>query len=289
MNFSYQEFATRNLGFVTEDEQARLRKARLFIPGTGGMGGTALACLARAGVEHFILSDPDTFEVSNLNRQIFSSVDRIGQGKAAAAKESLLQINPGIQSELWGLDWTARLDEILPRVDLVLNGCDDAAATVQLMRKAKEHGKTVIDAFASTLPNVYVVRPESPRPEETFGYPTVGLDPAQFTPEILKACAAREMEYVLVHSSTLKHVVLSYAAEMLSGKRKRISQAPMVWGTGILMSYEALKVILGKPTLCDHRGVFMNPWSFRFERPVFAPWAAVKGWLVRRFMSRLAG
>lgn len=289
MTFTYEEFITRNLGFVSAEEQETLRHSRIFMPGTGGMGGAAIACLARAGIEHFIICDPDSFEVSNLNRQIFSSVDRLGRNKAEAAKESLLQINPGARVEIVGADWPAKLDEILPRVDIVLNGCDDALATVQLMRKAREHGKTVIDAYACTLPSVYVVGPGDPRPEETMGYPTVGLAPSEFTPEIAKVCAARETEFVLTHSSTLRHVVLSYAQEMLTGKRKRISQAPMVWMTGLLMSYEAMKVLLRKPKRAGHRGVFLNPWRFRYEKPLPPILAGLKLWIVRRLLARMVG
>ncbi len=287
-DFKYSEFTTRNLGFVTPEEQEKIRKAKIFIPGVGGMGGTALECLARMGIENFIIADLDTFEVSNLNRQIFSNLDVIGSSKAQAAKDQLLKINPNMQVEIWGKDWLENIDAILDQVDLVINGCDDVKATVLLMRAAKVKNKTVIDAFASTLPSVYVVRPEDPRPEKTFSYPSLELEPEQITEEIQKQCSACEMEYVLTHSSTIKHVILTYAAEMISGKRKRMSLAPMVWMTGLLMSYEALKLILGKPTFASYRGIFLNPWSFRYEKPLWGPFATIKKVLVRFFLKRLA-
>lgn len=281
-NFNYAEFIDRNLGFVSEKEQEILRHSHIFIPGVGGMGGTALACLARSGIEHFIISDEDTFEVSNLNRQIFSFIDQIDRVKAEVAKETLLRINPEIQVEIRSSKWIDQLDEILPKVDLVINGCDDTKATLMLMRKAQEHRKTVIDAFACTLPNVYVVRPEKPRPEQVMGFPTVIKQISQITEADWAACRAAETEYVLVHSSTGRHVVLKYAAEMISGKRKRISQAPMVWMTGILMAYEAIRLILKQPQMVDERGVFLNPWNLRYEKPL-SPWVA---WLKRRFVQR---
>ena len=64
--FTYQKFTTRNIGFVTEKEQSLLKHTRIFVPGVGGMGSAAVACLARAGVGHFIISDIDQFEISNL-------------------------------------------------------------------------------------------------------------------------------------------------------------------------------------------------------------------------------
>lgn len=285
--FSYSEMVTRNLGFVSEEEQQSLQKSCIFIPGVGGMGGTALECLARTGIGHFIIADIDVFEVSNLNRQIFSSCEVVGQQKALVAKETLLKINPQIQVEIFSADWQVHLEEILNRCDLVINGCDDVKATVHLMRKAREKNKTVIDAFASTLPSVYVVKPADPRPEEFLGFPTVGLDLSMITPEIQKQCSALETEYVLTHSSTVNHVILQYAAEMVSGKRKRISMAPMVWMTGLLMSYEAIKILLNKSKSAQFRGVFLNPWTMKYEKPICGPWAWIKRKLVRAFLKNL--
>ena len=71
--FTYQEFTTRNLGFVSAEEQTRLRNASVFVCGTGGMGGSAIMTLIRAGVGRLILADLDAFEVSNLNRQLLQA------------------------------------------------------------------------------------------------------------------------------------------------------------------------------------------------------------------------
>ncbi|QDK39018.1 ThiF family adenylyltransferase [Bdellovibrio sp. NC01] len=286
--FSYEEFVTRNLGFITEEEQAKLRNSTIFIPGVGGMGGAALACLARVGVGKFIIADIDTFEVSNFNRQIFSNLDTVGMSKAEVSRQALLKINPEIQLEVWGGEWPDRLNEIMPRVDLVINGCDDVKATLLLMRAGRDHNKTVIDAFASTLPNVYVVKPQDPRPEEFMQFPSVRLRPEGLTDEMVKECSGKEMEYVLTNSSSSDHVVLKYAAEMITGKRKRISLAPMVWGTGIMMSYEAMKVLLNKKTQATYRGIFWNPWKMRVEKPLKFPLNVIKRSFVRKFLKSLS-
>lgn len=286
--FNYEEFVTRNLGFITEEEQTKLRNSTVFIPGVGGMGGAALACLARCGVGKFIIADIDTFEISNFNRQIFANLDTVGESKAEVSRQALLKINPELQLEVWGGDWPDRLSEILPKVDLVINGCDDVRATLFLMRAARDHGKTVIDAFAATLPNVYVVKPVDPRPEEFLKFPTLGLRPEGLTDVMIKECSGLEMEYVLTHSSTSEHVVIKYAAEMISGKRKRISLAPMVWGTGIMMSYEALKILLNKKTSADYRGIFWNPWKMRIEKPLMFPFSVIKRSFVRKFLRSLS-
>jgi hypothetical protein len=157
------------------------------------------------------------------------------------------------------------------------------------MRRAKVHGRTVIDAFASPLPNVYVVGPTDPRPEETFGYPTVGVPDGELEAGVGPGCLAKELEWVMVHSSSAEHVELDLAVELMAGRRKRFSFAPMVWSTGCLMAYEAIRVILGKPGGPGPKGIFINPWTHRVERPRSWPVALVRRWAVRRFMKRLSG
>ena len=286
-DFSYGEFTTRNLGFVTPEEQAKLQQARVFIPGAGGMGGAAFMLLVRAGVGHFAVADIDTFEVSNLNRQVFASLDTVGRPKVEVAAEVARRINPQIEIEVLGAEWLDRIEDLATRFPVIINGTDDAKASVRTYRVARDKRATVIDAYAATLPSVYVVRPDDPRPEERMRYPTVGKDWTAITDADRQLCLNRELEWALTHSSTHRYVDLAIAAELAAGKRKRFSFAPMVVTTGALMAYEAVRLILGQPGGADHRGYFFNPHTPGVERPLPWPLSAAKGALVRRFMARM--
>jgi molybdopterin/thiamine biosynthesis adenylyltransferase len=267
-----------------------LQQARVFIAGVGGMGGAAAACLVRTGIGAIEIADMDTFDVSNLNRQIFATLDSVGVEKTTATRDAILRINPTCEVTIHdGRTWTNDLDTILPRVTVAINGCDDVRATLALMRKGQQHRRTIIDAFASTLPNVYAARPDQPRPEQVFGYPSVGVPIEQLSDDLVKQCARREIEWVMTHSSTAEHVVMEHAAEMVSGKRKRISFAPMVWMTGCLMAYEAVRIILDKPGGPGVGGVFFNPWTGQAEHPKSAPVAALRRFFVRRFLNNIGG
>lgn len=285
--FDYAEMTTRNRGFVTEAEQERLRTAAVFIPGVGGMGGAAFMALLRAGVGRFVIADLDGFEVSNLNRQLFCTLDTVGIHKAEAARATALRINPEVEIEVLCGDWTGQLDSIAPRVDVIVNGMDDAAAGVHLYRRAQAAGRTVIDAYASPLPSVTVVRPNDPRPEERLGYPTVGVDWTEVDAAMRAECLVREIEYVLVHSSSHAHVDLTVAAEVAAGKRSRFSFATMVTMAGTMMAEEAIRVLLGRAGGTDCRGYFFNPHAVRVERPKSAAVAAVRRLVVRRFLARM--
>lgn len=287
MTFDYGLFTTRNIGFITQAEQDRLRAGAVFVAGVGGMGGACLASLARAGVGRLAIADIDHFEVSNLNRQVFSNLATIGHEKAAASAAAVRGINPQVELEVFGAEWTTRLSDIAARYPVIVNGCDDVAATVQLYRVARQAGASVIDAYASPLPSVTLVRPNAPRPEDRLGYPTRGKAWNQLTEAETRGAFLKELEYVLTHSSAAFHVDLEAAAEMAAGKRSRMSFAPMVITTGNLMAYEALQAVMGRPSRTDHRGWFLNPYRPRIERPLPAAIAAAKGLLVRRFMAKM--
>ena len=234
--FSYEEMTGRNAGFVTATEQSLLREGRVFVCGVGGMGGAALQSLVRAGVGNLTIADMDLFERSNLNRQLFATVDTVGRLKVSATAEALARINPNVGLTTYGAEWVERLDEILPAHRVVVNGMDDLAAGIALYRKAREHGATVIDAYTSPLPSVTVVRPADPRPEERLRYPTRRTNWRVLTGEEVDACKRAEALYVMVNSSSAKHIDLHVAAELMAGRRSRPSFAPMVIATGVTVA-----------------------------------------------------
>lgn len=286
--FSYDEFASRNIGFVTEDEQARLRQARVIVIGTGGMGGAALQSLARTGIGAFDIADFDTFEVSNLNRQVFADLDSVGLQKAEATKQRILRINPEAEVVVHS-DWLGAIDDLFATSTIVINGTDDIAAGIELYRRAARQGATVVDAYTSPLPSVIVVGPNDERPEARLRYPSIGRAAEDLDADALAECLLRELQYVLVHSSSADHIVMDAAVELLQGKRKRMSFAPMVITTGNLMAFEVVKHVLGKTPTADSRGYFLNPWTMRVERPRHPVVAAARAALVRRFLARMVG
>ena len=289
MSFDYYSFTSRNIGFIDEHEQLLLRQARVFVCGVGGMGGAAFMALARAGVGKFVIADIDRFEVSNLNRQVFAFADEVGREKADVAAEAARRINPTIEIEVLGENWTSELPDIAQRCPVIVNGMDDIAAGVHLYRTAKRADSTVIDAYMSPLPSVIVVRPHDPRPEQRLGFPTLGKDWKAITEQDRRAAMRAEIEHVMLHSSSRNYVDLAIAGEVAAGRRSRMSFAPMVISTGMLMAYEAIALILGRSSGTDCRGWFLNPHRPAIERPRNALAAALLRPLVRRAIDQLTG
>jgi hypothetical protein len=285
--FNYADFTTRNIGFVSVAEQQCLRQSCVFVCGTGGMGGATLMGLARAGVGKLIVADIDSFEISNLNRQLFAFTDTVGRPKAEAAAEAVRRINPELEIEVLGAEWPGAIERIASRAQVIVNGTDDLAASLLLYRTARAWRLPVIDAYASPLPSVYVTRAGEAMPEERLGYPTTGKYWNAVTKQDREAAFQCEIMHVLVHSSSRHHIDLAAAAEVAAGRRSRMSFAPMVISTGMLMAYEALALLLDKRTGTDTRGWFLNPYKPAVERPRPAIIAAVLRPLVRRFLDRM--
>ncbi|MCD6681428.1 MAG: ThiF family adenylyltransferase [Burkholderiaceae bacterium] len=123
--FSYSSAFSRNIGWVTRDEQARLRAKRIAIAGMGGVGGAHLLTLTRLGIGAFNVSDFDTFDVVNLNRQAGAMLRTMGRPKAQVLAEMAEQINPdvSIQVQNDGVH-SGNVDRFLEGADLYVDGLD---------------------------------------------------------------------------------------------------------------------------------------------------------------------
>ena len=94
--------------------------------GTGGLGSPAALYLAAAGVGTIGLVDFDTVDVSNLQRQILHTQDRIGMAKTQSAKIALNALNPDVRvvehNEVLSSESAPRL---FRQYDVIVNGCDN--------------------------------------------------------------------------------------------------------------------------------------------------------------------
>jgi adenylyltransferase/sulfurtransferase len=109
--------------------QEQLLAARALVIGAGGLGSPAAMYLAAAGIGRLAIADPDTVELSNLQRQLLHRDSDIGRLKAASARDTLLSINPQLQvTPLVDRLQGALLDEAVRNADVVLD-CSDNFAT----------------------------------------------------------------------------------------------------------------------------------------------------------------
>ncbi|HWH11908.1 MAG TPA: molybdopterin-synthase adenylyltransferase MoeB [Solirubrobacteraceae bacterium] len=111
---------------VGEEGQRKLLDARVLLLGAGGLGSPVALYLAAAGVGTIGIVDDDVVDLSNLQRQVVHTTDRIGVPKVDSAEETIHALNPDVDV----VKYVTRLDasnimEIIEGWDIVVDGADN--------------------------------------------------------------------------------------------------------------------------------------------------------------------
>lgn len=139
----------RSACLLGDDALSRLSSASVAIFGLGGVGGAAVEALARMGVGTFHLVDPDCFATTNLNRQILSQLENIGEKKVDVAKRRILSINPDAKVFGYPVFYLPETREAidLSHVDFLIDAIDTVSAKCDLYRRAKEEGIPMVSCL----------------------------------------------------------------------------------------------------------------------------------------------
>lgn len=151
--FSQKEYHSqafsRNIGLFSIEEQERLAKAKIAIPGMGGVGGIHFMTMVRTGIGKFNISDFDIYEPVNINRQFGARVPDFGRSKMEVMKKQALSVNPFIEINEFPTGISqGNIDEFLDGVDVVIDSLDFFAFDARrlLFNRAREKGVYVITA-----------------------------------------------------------------------------------------------------------------------------------------------
>jgi len=172
-----------------EEGQEKLKKARIFIAGAGGLGSLTSTYLAVAGVGVIRIVDHDRVELSNLNRQVLHWDKDIGRSKVDSAAEKLKKLNQRVEIEAIAKMITeANVSQLVADFDLVVDAMDNLPTRCLLNKAVLEknipffHGAvygfegramTIIPGKTACLECVYH---GATTPEEKF--PVIGVTPA---------------------------------------------------------------------------------------------------------------
>ena len=129
--------------------QERVSQSHALIVGAGGLGSPTALYLASAGVGHITLIDHDVVDVSNLQRQIAHTQDRVGQLKVESLKKAMTQINPEVQVECIA----QRADSVLlnqhvAMADVVLDCTDNFETRHAINLACVQHNKPLVSGSA---------------------------------------------------------------------------------------------------------------------------------------------
>lgn len=130
--------------------QLKLKKARIVVVGTGGLGSPVLFYLAAAGIGTLGLVDNDKVEISNLQRQILHRTSDLGKEKTDSAYEKLTSLNPNVNV----IAHNERLTnenalKIISEYDIVIDATDNFPTRYVLNEACVKAGKPFIHGGVS--------------------------------------------------------------------------------------------------------------------------------------------
>lgn len=137
---------------LTGDEGlSRLGRAHVLVAGAGGVGGSCIEALGRAGIGQLTLIDFDVVDPSNTNRQVVALTSTIGQPKVEVMAERLRDINPAVALTLLRrrLSPVDAAEAIPDGVDVVIDCIDALTSKVGLIKAAQERGIFVVSSMGA--------------------------------------------------------------------------------------------------------------------------------------------
>ena len=212
--------------------QEKLKSAKVFVAGAGGLGSPVSIYLTVAGVGKLRIVDRDTVELSNLNRQILHWEKDIGVTKASSAGEKLRQMNQNIEVETMVETITEdNISQLAEGYDLIVDAMDNFPTRYLLNKTAIErkiplfHGGIYgLSGIATTIipgetPCLRCIFPEAPPPEK---FPVVGVAPA-----IIGCIQATEViKYIVGIGNLLTNRLLIFDGLNSEFREVRPSRAP---------------------------------------------------------------
>ena len=273
----YEDLFQRNLGIFEPEEQERIKNAKIAIIGCGGIGGVIAVALARSGVGHLVLMEPDVYELSNMNRQIACFCDTLGVNKAVCIREEILKINPEAEVTVYERALVpAEIEEIIKPMDIIMPAADDWPLSLMVFRGAKRLGKPAVMAYpVGALGRTCTFLPDSPiSAEECLAIP-FGL-PYDELKEYMERPEARQVLQYYVTEGAWREEWFDRWCEV---ELPHAQICTIVWITACLATIEILKVITGKwkPIVAPYYW-HITPTSARIK----------KFGLARRLVSRLS-
>lgn len=172
----YWEIISRQMSIVTRSQQTRFKEAKIGVVGCGGIGGAVIEMLARMGVGELNIIDKDSFDMSNLNRQVMSSIDEIRNSKSEVTKEKIRLINPYVKVNAFNEELnTDTIENFVEDCQIIIDALDNLPTRVLLSRYAKEKEIPFIHgAIHGTMGQLTVFNKETPTYEKLFSLPSEG-------------------------------------------------------------------------------------------------------------------
>ena len=194
-----------NLGIMTSKELETIQDQKIMIVGLGGLGGHIADNLVRLGVKRLMLVDFDVFEESNLNRQLYSAHNNLGEYKVDVLKEELHKINPECSIHVSIEKIEDLLIENLRDIDYVIDAVDSPQTKVHIAELANNLKVPLLHgACAGWYGQVGMILPGCTLIQDIYQDKDQGLEKDLLNPSFTPAAIAAIMVSELVKYITKK-------------------------------------------------------------------------------------
>lgn len=141
--------SARNKNLITKEEQQKFYNAKVGIIGMSIGSNILWPLLISSGGKFLRIADPDTIELTNLNR-LFYPISEIGENKVIAASKKAYELNPFIKIDPWingvNLKNLGKFIKGAPKLDILVDELDDLEIKIQLRILARKHKVPVLMA-----------------------------------------------------------------------------------------------------------------------------------------------
>lgn len=212
----------RNIGALSIMEQDKLKSAKVFIAGCGGLGGYIAEFCVRVGIGNMVICDYDYFESSNINRQRFATTKSIGMNKSVFTKIKLLDINKSLN--------ITSITEKLNKYNIIdyAKGCDiifDALDNIEGKLDLEYCGETlnipvIHGGVEQYFGQISAVFPGDRTITKLYHNKTDGVSPSVLVTSVavVASCQVNEGIKVLLNKATLQKKLLNIDLDDYSSK-----------------------------------------------------------------------
>lgn len=142
----------QRLRIIYGDEAVEnLKNSKVLIAGLGGVGSYAAEAITRSFIDNIVLIDFDVYDITNLNRQLHSSLEKVGMSKAENIRDNIYRINKNANVTVIKEKLT---EENIPTyitkdIDYVIDAIDDVKAKISLIEYCYNNGIKIISSMGT--------------------------------------------------------------------------------------------------------------------------------------------
>ncbi len=231
------KMSERTRMFLSDGDLNKIRSKTVALVGLGGIGAIVLEMLVRTGVTKLRIMDMDKYEMSNLNRQIFATINTVGKWKTETAIERIKEINPFVEVEMVITEKANRdnVDKFVKGADLFILEADFPSGMLLFHESARKYKVPLIDGGCVKVKGGSI---------KVFDY----RDPKQicrdriFRSSVLNSIA----KAILGHRATASEMTDEELANLDKAKVPTASLGFLTNAVGCIVVAEAIKFITGK-------------------------------------------